>query len=879
MEGDPMRLRRSSIDSARKFRALLGIVVATAAAAQQPAFLSDEDMVPSGRRPYGFADLDQDGAADMIGDVLFRSSFGRYVPFPGSPAFPPPTGGITSAMSFVFADLSGDGIVDALRFGIFQYFVGVPGGGFVPATLTPPVGTTVVTLSSVVFAAGDVDGDGDVDLVSTSGGPAVWLNSGGGVFVDATAGSGVGVAFPASEAPVNGLQDLDGDGALDLIFKSSTSTASVQRSVGPGVFAPPVPLPTPSPTFWLSHLPHAGDVDGDGLMDFVYTGTILSPPGTPNAPLVCLVRQTAPFVFSLTTTIPVTGLALLHYWAPAATLADLDANGDAEIVVGSAHGVEIYDFVAGALTPPSAPIPVLAAAFDRFDADGDGDVDVAAFTAEAGSVGGVRILYNDGTGVPDFVHSTSSPRPDKKTDAFPIDLDADGDVDLIAFGGPPSEGRVHVGTNDGNGVFHWSTRPCVGCPGSSGGSIAAGDFDGDGDVDLYVTGIYSGSDQTAEYFLADVGAAGFTVVLSALTPQVFRTRAADVDNDGDLDLVQTRQDYPAVLQARFNTNGVFSPPVAIPTAAPGVAAFPGAEFVLRDLDGDGDLDVFTNVLPAPGGAPVVVVNGGGGATTIVTPAGVPPASIGAPSQKSVAAADFDLDGDLDLVWGATLFEQVAPTTFVFRTTLPAATGSTEHVHVADWNADGLPDLIDWRSPPVVRLNTGNWTFVAGPKPYSLVPNGAASIATIETLTASIGRAATYVDVDADGDPDMIGGDGTVYVNRTRRLARGFPLRSGAPASFEISGPSNGTALLAGAIAGAARQTTPYGSLALDLATTVVLAGPLPLDANGDATVSGFLTPAAAAALAGTTFTFQAVVDDGVTGPKLTNARNGSVYFY
>jgi hypothetical protein len=48
MEGDPMRLRRSSIDSARKFRALLGIVVATAAAAQQPAFLSDEDMVPSG---------------------------------------------------------------------------------------------------------------------------------------------------------------------------------------------------------------------------------------------------------------------------------------------------------------------------------------------------------------------------------------------------------------------------------------------------------------------------------------------------------------------------------------------------------------------------------------------------------------------------------------------------------------------------------------------------------------------------------------------------------------------------------------------------------------------------------------------------------------
>ncbi len=122
-----------------------------------------------------------------------------------------------------------------------------------------------------------------------------------------------------------------------------------------------------------------------------------------------------------------------------------------------------------------------------------------------------------------------------------LDFDGDGDEDLFFVDAGPLPGykgeapRSRLFRNDGNGHFtDWTEKSGIKLA-YYGGGAAAGDVDGDGDLDLFVTGL--GGVQ----LFRNNGDGTFTDVTreSGIADPFWSSSAAfaDVDNDGDLDLL------------------------------------------------------------------------------------------------------------------------------------------------------------------------------------------------------------------------------------------------------------------------------------------------------------------------------------------------------
>ena len=166
---------------------------------------------------------------------------------------------------------------------------------------------------------------------------------------------------------------------------------------------------------------------------------------------------------------------------------------------------------------------------------------------------------------------------------------------------------------------------------------------------------------SAPALFADVTAAsgiGFTVGNHAAmrNPEVpfivpSGAAAGDYDNDGDIDLFIVRGDSAANLLYRNLGNLVFEDVAADAgvafTKSP-VENYRHSSPVFADLDGDGDLDLLLAGLD--GDPTMVYANDGTGRFTDVT-AGSGLDTMAAEFSMSTAFGDYDLDGDLDLMFG------------------------------------------------------------------------------------------------------------------------------------------------------------------------------------------------------------------------------------
>ena len=164
------------------------------------------------------------------------------------------------------------------------------------------------------------------------------------------------------------------------------------------------------------------------------------------------------------------------------------------------------------------------------------------------------------------------------------DDDGDGDLDLILTGAATGGEISRIYRNDG-GVF---ADIEAGLPGIREGAAAWGDYDNDGDLDLLLAGTTTGLDVTRIY--SNDGGGAFTDPGVAL-PQFGSGAVAwgDYDNDGDLDLLLTGYVWPSRVTSLRNDGEGFSP-----GSMPGWPAVDGASAAWGDYDNDGDLDLLLN---------------------------------------------------------------------------------------------------------------------------------------------------------------------------------------------------------------------------------------------------------------------------------------------
>ena len=218
-------------------------------------------------------------------------------------------------------------------------------------------------------------------------------------------------------------------------------------------------------------------------------------------------------------------------------------------------------------------IDAIAVVAGDWDGDGDLDLAVANFGADQ-----VSILMNDGTG--NFSVSSTIALQVGATALVAGDWDGDGDLDLAVanFGA----NNVTILKNDGTGVFTFTVadRITAGVLGPK--ALAAGDWDGDGDLDLAVANFSSNS----VTILKNDGTGVFTFfrTLSGFDG-VSALASGDWDDDGDLDLAVANFGSNTVAILENDGTGVFS-------TGSTVSGMVGARALIAgDWDNDGDLDL------------------------------------------------------------------------------------------------------------------------------------------------------------------------------------------------------------------------------------------------------------------------------------------------
>jgi hypothetical protein len=672
----------------------------------------------------------------LVAAAIATTARSSDVPFAPEDAI---TGSASAARSVAVADLDGDGDLDALSASAADnkvaWYENVSGNG---ATWTAhTLGTTAVTASSVTTA--DVEGDGDLDVLaaSWSDDTVAWYeNLGSGAFsgeklVSTTADGAIAVA----------AADLDRDGDADVVTALSVANEVVwyENAAGNGsVWI----VRSISTSITAASAVHAADLDGDGDLD------VLSAAFGNNA--VFWHENTGAGSFAVRSLVSGTASGALGVFA-----SDVDGDGDLDVLSASSGNDQIawHDNVAGDASSWVSRTISSAADFARSvfaaDLDGDGDADVLSASSNDDEVAWYENLDGDGLS---WTPRTITVSADQAYAVAAADVDGDGDPDVLAASSTDNTIAWHE-----NRTIHRSAA--YGPPASidttepSPVSVAAGDLDRDGDLDLVVASF--NLDRLSWYDnTAGDGSAWTAHHLSSPSDGARSVAIADIDRDGDVDLVcaSTFDDevswYPNRLDEATND---FGPQRVIATTADEATGV-----FTADVDGDGDVDVLSS--SAFDDEVAWYENTAGNGSTWVTraitqdPDGAGGVQGFADKPSAVFATDLDGDGDVDALSASqdddtiAWFENTGGASWTART-ISTAADLAAAVWAADLDGDGDPDVLSASSLDHEaawyenRLNEASNDF--GPQQVlSSALDGARSI-----------RAA---DLDLDGDLDVLG---------------------------------------------------------------------------------------------------------------------------
>jgi hypothetical protein len=266
------------------------------------------------------------------------------------------------------------------------------------------------------------------------------------------------------------------------------------------------------------------------------------------------------------------------------------------------------------------------------DFNGDGKLDLAVASNYGGAV---YIFLGDGTGSFSLVSSAPTGGGGNASVAV-ADLNGDGMLDLVVANGLYGEpNTVSVLLGDGTGNF---TPISLMSTGNGYASVAIGDFNGDGKLDLAVTNY---NDGTVSILLGD-GTGNFTLLSSFPTggsPLPYSVAVGDFTGDDKLDLgISSMGNFTASVSSMLgdgtgNFTVAWSQGVGINYASP---------LVVGDFNGDGKLDIASSLPNNFSGDTVGVWLGDGSGNFTLT--AQPPA----PRPGAVALGDFNGDGTMDI---------------------------------------------------------------------------------------------------------------------------------------------------------------------------------------------------------------------------------------
>ena len=533
----------------------------------------------------------------------------------------------------------------------------------------------------------DIDGDGDEDVVAAAyyGDDIVWYEN------DGEANFAKNENGEVSDEVIGTFRvqaaDWDNDSDLDLISVSTKDDkVAFHENLGGGKFAKQAVLfdNWSSPTAG-SPADIDGDADQDLLVASVADDTLLLVRNDTVRPdtrftTQSIISDQASFVF-VVDAIDLNGdgsrdlLAALPGDARQVTWAANDGNGE----FGE---LQVIDTQAGSVLFAGAA-----------DLDGDGDNDVyttSAFDANeiswyenlgGGTFGEQQVIESE-LGEPSWLGAG----------------DADGDGDLDLFGATRDDRRYFWYENRLNEEISEFVLAQVILDGEGEGAnkLIPIDMDNDGDLDALAASARPSEPRPITWYEND-GTGNFTnpTVIAESTVSRYYARPADIDGDGDIDVVATSFVAPLVWFENLG-DGTFSPEQVIATNTEGAYGLDVA-----DMDGDGDVDVvtgsYTNEI-------AWYENNGDG-----TFSGQQVISRTQSGVFSVITADIDGDGDEDVVAGSYYDDTVAwyennPDSADTQELLPAINRyvTTEHLDLAFNFIEG-----EWQATVDVDFETGD----------------------------------------------------------------------------------------------------------------------------------------------------------------------------